>query len=330
MPACCNSSHYFFIEPIVFLGEKKLLVNSPIDACRLNMSLLRTQFWGFKGAPTTQLVIFATIGLHFLVPEDAAASEPLRPFADALRFDNVGEVILAVMLLHGARNGERASGPRRFAALFSAALLVSLAASLAMSRSNPRTQRKLAPWHDRSVGPFGLVFSLLVPHVALVPERTWWQPILLVLLACSQGVPSGGEAACGVVLGAIMFASGVCVPSSMWALHRACLPAKQLPPHAAAAAAAAAGQTAAAGHADGGGAAVQAAVRESAEAAEAAAGAAAAAPPLPREPSAAAAREAGIAQLCGMGFDPIAAARALEVANDQIDVAVNMLVSGTM
>jgi uncharacterized UBP type Zn finger protein len=75
---------------------------------------------------------------------------------------------------------------------------------------------------------------------------------------------------------------------------------------------------------------VQAAVRESAEAAEAAAGAAAAAPPLPREPSAAAAREAGIAQLCGMGFDPIAAARALEVANDQIDVAVNMLVSGTM
>jgi hypothetical protein len=31
-----------------------------------------------------------------------------------------------------------------------------------------------------------------------------------------------------------------------------------------------------------------------------------------------------------MGFDPIAAARALEVANDQIDVAVNMLVSGTM
>jgi hypothetical protein len=237
-------------------------------------------FFGYAGAPSTKLVSVATIGLHYLVSS---------PAFDTLRFDNLAEVVLAVMLIHSTRHAERAMGPRRFAAVCIGSLLATSAASAAIDPS--------------IVGPFGLVFSLLAAFVfSASPAIAWWHPLAAIALGCSQGAASASASACGAVIGGALYAANVRMPVSIWRLNGGRTTA------AAAAAVRGGGAAVAAAGAGAPNAAVPAAAMLSPEEAER--------------------RSAAAGSLVSMGFERPRVERALELANGSVEIAANMLLSG--
>ena len=241
-------------------------------------------YFGFAGAPSSKLVSVASIGLHYLASS---------PAFDALRFDNLAEVVLVIMLVHSARHAERIMGPRRFAAVCICSLLATSAASAAIAPS--------------AIGPFGLVFSLVATVVLSAPPAiAWWHSLLAIALGCSQGAASARASACGAMIGAALYAANVRVPVSIWRLGGAGAPVVVA---AAAAAAARRGDTGgAAGAAPAEAAAVPAAAMLSPEEAER--------------------RSAAAGSLVAMGFERPRAERALELANGSVEIAANMLLSG--
>ena len=142
---------------------------------------------GLGGAPVTKALLLAVGGASLALRIRSGGDSPAGPLARSLGFSTAGELIFAAALLYQSRAAERAMGPA--AAASGAALgglggaaLAALARALLSAlfgrrasgggRGGGGAKATAAAAAAAALGPYPLVFAVLVPLVLDVPATT--------------------------------------------------------------------------------------------------------------------------------------------------------------